>query len=162
VLTLVAGSVAQGVNRPGLMTGSALIQGGLGCAVSLSLLSWIGFPGILIGTSAGLVVGGGWLVARVHRLLAVGNRDYLARVLAAPLGCGIAGLVGGFLLAALADRLLPQRGRPEEAIVLALVTLGFLVSYALALLRGRYFDEAERERIRSGLYSVFGRSVHAR
>jgi O-antigen/teichoic acid export membrane protein len=148
VFTSIASNVAQGMGHPQIESKAALIQTIVNIVLSSLFLFYLGFVGVLIGTSLALVLGALYYVTSVNHLLTIPVKSYATKVLKLPLLYTVAG--GGFVIVVLF--VIERLGIPNP-VVAQVVGSGvsgsaFLGVYLFLLLRGEYFPADERAELK--------------
>jgi O-antigen/teichoic acid export membrane protein len=144
VFTSIASNVAQGMGHPQIESKAALIQTIVNIVLSSLFLFYLGFVGVLIGTSLALVLGALYYVTSVNRLLSIPLKSYAGTVLKLPLFYAVAG--GGFVIVALyaIQRLGISNSVGDQIVGGGVTGSVFLATYLFFLVRGEYFHADER------------------
>ncbi|MFA6434240.1 MAG: oligosaccharide flippase family protein [Elusimicrobiales bacterium] len=143
-VTGVASSIAAGVARTDLDMKFGILMAVLNLALSVFLIIKFGFTGVLVGTSAALILSSLYYVKLFHEYLGVPVKEFRRLFLKPAAVCAVP-VLATYALNRFLHSASVGAGRPFALFVAAFDGLLFFALYGVIILKSGYFDEYDRK-----------------
>ncbi len=147
VVSVVASAMAlvsQGMGEPGVQMRTTLIQATLNIVLSLTLAIMFGFYGAVVGTTISVIVGGVLLFQWYGKRLIDHPLSLFVQVMIKPLAVALPSIAIGLAVSWIAQRLFDFHTRIEIGVLLAGVSVLFVVLYGVMIVRFKVLTPDDR------------------